>query len=63
MYDAINDDNIKLDITVVRVVTIDRCYATLRQIDSQSPESDKHIILDFSTNAILQTVLQQVWHF
>jgi len=60
IYRSIIDEQLDVDVDVVRVNDVDRSYPILRQIDWTSETSDRHIILDFSTNQAVQKVLRQV---
>jgi len=57
------DEKLHVDVDVIRVNDVDRSYPLLRQIDWNSETSDRHIVLDFSTNRAVQKVLRQVSTF
>jgi len=63
IYRSIIDAKLDVDVDVVRVHNVDRSYPILRQIDWNSDTSDRHIVLDFSTNRAVQKVLRQVSAF
>jgi len=60
IYRRIMDEQMNVDIDVIGVNDVDRCYAILRQIDWYGETYDRHIVLDFSTNRAVQKVLKQV---
>jgi hypothetical protein len=58
LHNAINNSTYNLEIDWLRITNVDNCYVSLRRIDN-SP-GDKHIVLDFGTQAALESVLRQV---
>lgn len=63
IYRNIIDEKLDVDVDIIRVSDVDRSYPILRQIDWDSDTSDKHIVIDFSTNRDVQKVLRQVSAF
>jgi len=63
IYRSIIDERLDVDIDVVRVADVDRCYHLLRQIDwtaGSDAAAHRHIVLDLATNTAVQKVLRQV---
>jgi len=63
IYRRVVDERLDVDVDVVRLNDVDRCYPLLRQIDWTSDATDRHIVLDLSSNAAVQKVLRQVGSF
>ena len=60
MNSNINRDEVSLEIIGLRLQDVDRCHVALRQLDAREPSVDKYIVVDMSSDAVLQTVLKQV---
>lgn len=60
LFDLLNEDDRQVEMLAVHLPDPSNCYASLRTIDSQQQGKDKHILLDISTDHLLQTVLNQV---
>ena len=65
LHAAVNNESSSFDnshrlveIEWVRVTAVNDCYAVLRRIDAA--DGDKYIVLDFSTQQGLESVLRQV---
>jgi hypothetical protein len=62
MNSVLNRDDVSVEIVGLRLQEVDRCHVALRQLDAREPSVDKYIIMDMSSNAVLQSVLKQVSH-
>ena len=60
IYRGIVDENLDVDVDVIRINDVDRSYPVLRQVDWNSDTADRHVVLDFSTNRAVQKILKQV---
>jgi len=60
LYSIANAEDSPVEVDAVRVEDVTQCYMALRQLDSRIPKGGKFIVLDFSTNYAVHTVLKQV---
>ena len=60
MNNVLNRDATKLEIVALRLRDIRRCHVALRKLDAREVAVNKYLVLDFSTDAALQSVLKQV---
>ena len=63
IYRRIVDEQLDVEVDVIRVNNVNMSYPVLRQIDWNNKISDKHVIIDFSSNRAVQKVLRQVSGF
>ena len=60
MNAVLNRDNTTLEIVGLRLRDVRRCHISLRKLDAREVAVNKYLVLDFSTDAALQSVLKQV---
>ena len=60
LFDAIAMEDVKLEVKVYRVRDAADAYYTLTQLDAQSEEGDKRILLDLPMKECEQLLVQQV---
>jgi len=60
MNSQLNRDDTTLEIIGLRLRDVHRCHVALRQLDVREVAVNKYLVLDFSTDAALQSVLKQV---
>lgn len=60
MNAVLNRDDTKLEIVALRLRDVRRCHIALRKLDAREVAVNKYLVLDFSTDSALQSVLKQV---
>ena len=59
LYELFNKEKREIDVEPVRLLNVNLCYNSLRQIDARN-DTRKHIVLDISTQEALFSVFRQV---